>query len=202
MQADDKRTHRLVLRLEDAAPLLKCMRETAESTLGSASAANSRITGSKESATLPYRVDAADDADALWSELVLFTREVEERTQNPAPRPIRAFIWPGRDEPQGLPSCTPDEAYERCEAVTRYLIACARQITHDGGFGDAPDHLMRTIRRMRSRYIDAPPAARRYLDWPCPTCGERGLYYAITGYSPIVKCHDCRAIYQWEDYFT
>lgn len=199
--AEQSRATWLELTFDEVPSLLRRMREDAESVLGAQDMRTGRITGSKERATLPYRVDAADDADELWSALVEFAREVEERTQNPAPRPVREFVRSGRLGPWALPSCTPREAFTAGQDVARYLKACAHQIAHDGAFNDAPDQTAALVRKMRNRYPNTPPPARRYLNRPCPTCGERGLHLAVAGDHLIVRCEECRDRWAFEEMF-
>ena len=175
METESTRTEHLVWHFRQAPFQLAHMRTLAENTISAQDTEAVRVSGSSEKARLPYRVEPADDADLLYSTLVLFTLEVAERTGNPAPRPVRDRMWHGRDEPQGLPVCTPTEAFALAGEIVRYLEACAPQIAHLGELNDAPDDLIALIRKMRARYPQSEPKFRAYRPRPCPTCGERTI---------------------------
>lgn len=180
------------------------MRELAEHTIRAQDTSAVSVDGSGEKDRLPYNAQAADDADALYIELVLFAREVADHTGLPSPRPVRAGMWQGATEPQGLPVCRPDEAFAWSGEIRTWLVKLLpdlEQLAHDGKLGDAPDHLAATIRKMRARYPDTPPPPRRYLNRGCPTCGERGLHLAVAGTNPIVRCEECRDRWAFEDFF-
>ena len=175
------------------------MRTIAEETLKAQDTSAVVVDSSGDKARLPYQVDAADDADELWVTLVLFAREVAERTGNPAPRPVRERMWQGRDEPQGLPVCTPEQAHDAAQEITRWLTTCAHHIAYDPNLHDAPEDLIRVIRKMRNHYPQAEPRQRAYRPRPCPipACGERTIEpiydaHGLAGY----RCDNCEA--QWD----
>ncbi|MBS3180690.1 hypothetical protein [Leucobacter manosquensis] len=151
------------------------MRALAESTLAAQDTTAVRVSGGSEKARLPYRVDPADDADLLYATLVIFGREVAEKIGGSSPKPLRTRMWKGRDEPQGLPVCTPQDAMGLAAEICRWLIACTHQIAHDETLHDAPESLIDLIRDMRRRYPQAAPKFRAYRPRPCPTCGERTI---------------------------
>ena len=170
--AEQSRTEWLEWHLRQVPFQVLHMRELTEHTVRAQDTAAVVVDGSGEKARLPFNASAADDADLLYATLVLFAQEVQERTGNPAPRPVRARQWRGRDEVQGLPSCRPDEAFALTTEIVRYLIASAHQIAH-GMFNDAPEQLVATIRTMLARYPRAEPEFKAYRPRPCTTCGER-----------------------------
>ncbi|GAB2567400.1 hypothetical protein [Leucobacter ruminantium] len=178
------------------------MRELAENTVGAQDMEAVRVTGGSEKTRLPYRVDPADDADELYAILIIFGREVAEKIGGASPRALRERMWRGRDEPQGLPVCTPSEAFTLAGEVVRWLEACTHQIAHDPTLHDAPDHLIDLIRDMRRRYPRAEPQFRAYRPRPCPTCGERTIYptYEISAQEPTMRCDSCRDSWPWKDY--
>ncbi|PRI11896.1 hypothetical protein [Leucobacter massiliensis] len=151
------------------------MRELAESAVAAQDTAAVKVSGGSEQARLPYRVDPADDADLVYATMIIFGREVAEKVGGASPRPLRERMWRGRDEPQGLPLCTPSEAFELSTEIVTWLIACTHQIAHDGTLNDAPDDLIDLIRQMRGRYPRAEPKFKAYRPRPCPTCGERTI---------------------------
>lgn len=71
------------------------MRELAETTVSAQAAGAGKITGTKDRATLPYRVDPADDADHLYLRLVKFGRDVAHTIGGASPHPLRARMWRG-----------------------------------------------------------------------------------------------------------
>lgn len=173
LAAEQSRTEWLTWHLAQVPFQILHMRELAEHTVRAQDTAAVVVDGSGEKTRLPFNASAADDADLLYATLVLFAQEVQERTGNPAPRPVRARQWRGRDEVQGLPSCAPHEAFALSTEIVRYLTASAHQIAHDGGLHDAPEQLVAVIRKMRARYPRAEPEYKAYRPRPCTTCGER-----------------------------
>lgn len=178
------------------------MRELAETTVAANDTTAVRVNGGKDPARLPYRVDPADDADELYSVLILFGREVAEKIGGASPRALRERMWRGRTEPQGLPVCTPDEAFTFSGEIVRWLEACTHQIAHDETLHDAPDHLIDLIRKMRGRYPRAQPKFKTYRPRPCPTCGERALHatYEHSANEPTMRCDECRDSWPWKEY--
>ena len=202
MQAEQSRTEWLEWHLAQVPFQVLHMRELAEHTVRAQDTSAVSVDGSGEKARLPFNASAADDADLLYATLVLFAQEVQERTGNPAPRPVRARQWRGRDEVQGLPSCRPDEAFALTTEIVRYLTASAHQIAHDGEMHDAPEQLVDTIRKMRARYPRAEPTFKAYRPRPCPTCGERALYITASAKPEdmTVTCAECRDTWPGKDY--
>ncbi|QZY52908.1 hypothetical protein [Leucobacter tenebrionis] len=178
------------------------MRELVENTIKAQDTEAVRVSGGSDPARLPYNATAADDADALYVELVLFAREVADRTGLPSPRPVRTGLWQGRYEPQGLPSCRPDEAYAWASEIRTWLVTLLpdlEQLAADGKLGDAPDHLAASVRKMRGRYPRAEPKFKAYRPRPCPipACGESTIapVYDAEGLAGY-RCDTCEA--QWD----
>jgi hypothetical protein len=171
------------------------MRELVETTVRAQDTEAVRVSGGSDPARLPYNADPADDADALYVELVLFAREVSEHTGILAPAPVRNGLWQGAREPQGLPVCRPDQAFTWAGEIRTWLInqtTDLEQLAHDGKLGDAPNHLVGTIREMRKRYPRAEPKFRAYRPRPCPTCGQRTVspIWGVNGLTGA-KCDTC-----------
>lgn len=170
MQAERTWTEWFVSHIRSAPWQLHHMRELAETAVAANDTSRVVVSGSSEKTRLPYRVEAADDADLLYVHLITFGQWVAERIGGASPRPLREHMWRGRTEPQGLPVCTPHEAYALAAEITRWLEACAHQIAHDSDLHDAPDALVDAVRDMRRRYPRAEPKFRAYKPRPCPTC--------------------------------
>lgn len=173
------------------------MRELAENTIAAQDTSAVVVSGSSEKARLPYRVDPADDADLLYATLILFGREVAEKIGGAAPRPLQSRMWRGRDEPQGLPLCTPREAQGYAAEIITWLCATAHQIAHDGTLNSAPDDLIDTIRQMRGRYPRADPKFKAYRPRPCPLCEQATIAptYDFDGLAGF-HCDTCEQ--QWD----
>lgn len=173
------------------------MRELAETTVSATDTAAVRVSGSTDQARLPYRVDPADDADLLYVNLLNFARWVAERVGGASPRALRERMWRGPAEPQGLPVCTPHEAYLLAAEITRWLESCAHQIAHDSELHDAPDALVEVVRETRRRYPRAEPKFRAYRPRPCPTCHEATVRptWDADGLSGAV-CDTCGQMWQ------
>lgn len=168
------------------------MRELTENTVSAQDPTADRVSGTSEKARLPYRVDPADDADLLYAALVIFARVVAQRIGGSSPRALRERMWNGRDEPQGLPLCTPSEAFALASEITLWLEACAHQIAHDGELHDEPEYLTDLTRKYRARYPRAEPKFKAYRPRPCPTCGERTIepLWGINGLDGA-RCDNC-----------
>lgn len=190
MQAERTRTEWFIWHIRQIPFQLAHLRELTETPIAAVDTSVTRIMGGNEQARLPYRVDPADDADLLWTTLILFAREVAEHTGNPAPKATRTRMWNGKTEPQGLPLCTPTEAFSLAAEIIQWLEVCARQIVH--GLGQAPDNLVDHIREIRSRYPRSEPRFKAYRPHPCPICGERTIE-PIWGAGGLagVKCDSC-----------
>ena len=154
---------------------IRHMRTLAENTISAIDLTTIRVSGSTEVDRLPYRVEPADDADLLYVNLLTFGQWVAERIGGASPKALRERMWRGSTEPQGLPVCTPDEAFTLTSEITRWLEASAHAIAHDEELHDAPDALIDTIRHMRARYPRAEPKFKAYRPRPCPVCGERTI---------------------------
>ncbi|MEJ6490721.1 hypothetical protein PQI23_13425 [Leucobacter sp. USCH14] len=174
MQAESSWSGSFKWHLEQVPFQLMHMRELAENTLAAQDTSAVVVSGTSEKARLPYRVDPADDADLLYATLIIFGREVAEKIGGASPRTLRARMWSGRDEPQGLPLCTPSEAFAMSTEIIRWLIACTHQIAHDETLNDAPESLIDLIREVRGRYPRAEPKFRAYQPRAC-VCGERTI---------------------------
>lgn len=174
------------------------MRELAESTVAAQDTRTGKITGSSEKACLPWHVEPADDADNLWAVLVVTSLHILEHVGGAAPRPLRARMWHGRDEPQGLPVCTPSEAFAMAAEVVRWLEACTPTIERAGELHDSIDHLNATIRKARARYPRAEPQFKAYKPRLC-TCQttigstQRTIYITRIGADLAARCDACGA---------
>ncbi|WP_449278013.1 hypothetical protein [Leucobacter sp. GX24907] len=191
----------------DQAPFqLLHMRELAEHTLRAQDTTRDVVTGSSEQDRLPYNTQAADDADALYAELVLFAREVAEHTGYPSPRPVRAGHWQGRHEPQGLPSCRPDEAFGWSTEIRNWLTNLIHDLelmAADGALGDAPTHLVQTIRKMRARYPRSEPQFKAYRPRSCPIC-QQPTILPVWGTEGLeaMQCDTCKKVFPSSRYST
>lgn len=174
------------------------MRQLAESTVSAQDTASVRVSGSSEKARLPLRVEPADDADNLWAVLVVTAQHILEHVGGASPRTLRARMWQGRDEPQGLPVCTPSEAFAMGTEVVRWLEACTPTIERAGELHDSIDHLTATIRKARARYPRAEPTFKAYKPRLC-TCQttidstQRTIYITRIGADFAARCDACGA---------
>lgn len=188
--------------LEQAPFQVMHMRELAESTIAAQDTSAVIVQGGGEKARLPYRVDPADDADNLYANLVVLGRHVAEVVGGASPRPLRARMWSGRDEPQGLPVCTASEAFSTTTEIVQWLVAIRETLEREPDVHDQIDHVVDLIRKYRARYPQAEPRFRAYRPRPCPTCGERMLHptFEISAKEPTMRCDGCRDAWPWKDY--
>ncbi len=206
MQAERTWSESFIWHIRQAPFQLMHMRQLAENTVGAQAVGAGKITGSKERATLPYRVDPADDADLLYLRLVKFGALVAEKVGGASPRPLRVRQWRGGGDPLGLPSCAPPEAFSLAAEIVQWLEACTTQIPRHPTLtdeGSAYDELIKTIRKMRARYPRAEPRFKTYRPRPCPipACGETTIEpvydrEGLAGY----RCDNCEA--QWDRHGT
>lgn len=175
MQPERTWTEWFTWHLRQAPFQLAHLRELTQTTIAAQDASAVKVAGGKDQAPLPYRVDPADDADLLYATLIIFGREVAEKIGGASPKPLRRRMWRGRDEPQGLPSCSPGEAFSMSTEITLWLEACTHHIAHDETLNSAPDDLIDLIRKIRARYPRSSPKFKAYRPRPCPTCGERTI---------------------------
>lgn len=170
------------------------MRELTQTTVAAVDTSSVRVSGSSDQASLPLRVDPADDADLLYASLVIFARVVAQQIGGSSPRALRERMWTGKTEPQGLPLCTPSEAFSLTTEITQWLEVCARQIAHDPELNDEPEALLTLIRKMRSRYPRAEPKFKAYRPRPCPLCQQSTILpiYLIHGLLGF-QCDTCEA---------
>ncbi|MBU3994792.1 MAG: hypothetical protein KKF42_03285 [Actinobacteria bacterium] len=166
---------RFVWHIRQAPFQLMHMRELVESTIAAQDTSAVRVAGGRDTAPTPYRVEPADDADLLYATLVIFGREVAEKIGGSSPRALRARMWTGRDEPQGLPVCTPGDAFALAAEIITWLDACSHHIAHDSTLHDAPDDLCELIRQMRTKYPRSMQKFKWYADRPCTRCGEKAI---------------------------
>lgn len=172
------------------------MRQLAENTVAAQDTRTGRITGTSEKARLPLRVDPADDADNLWAVLVITSQHIAEHVGGASPRPLRARMWQGSTEPQGLPVCTPQDAFAMAAEVVRWLEACTPTIERAGELHDAVDHLNTTIRKARARYPRSEPTFKAYRPRIC-TCQsaigstERTIYITRINGGLGARCEAC-----------
>lgn len=195
MQAERTWSEAFIWHIRQAPFQLMHMRELAETVLSAQTTGAGKITGTKDRATLPYRVDPADDADLLYLRLVKFGRDVAHTIGGASPRPLRARMWQGDGDPLGLPVCDHTEAFALAAEIIRWLEANTTQIARHPELtqeGSAYDALIITIRKMRNRYPRSEPRFRAYRPRPCPTCGERTVL-PIWGRDGLAgaKCDGC-----------
>ncbi|MFA5606635.1 MAG: hypothetical protein WDA07_05550 [Leucobacter sp.] len=203
MQAERTWTEWFTWHIEQAPFQLQYMRDLAENPIAAQDASAIKVRGGKDSAPLPYRVDPADDADELYAVLLIFGQDVAEKIGGASPRALRERIWRGQTEPQGLPVCTPHEAFSLATEIILWLKACTHQIAHDPDLHDAPDHLIDLIRRMRARYPRSEPKFKAYRPRPCPTCGERTILpiWGSVGLEAM-QCDTCKRRWDKTNYPT
>jgi hypothetical protein len=122
------------------------------------------VSGSHESAPLPFRVDAIDNADRLWSALVAYAEKVEDALGVPYRAP---------SVPRSRTSSDSRVLRADAFAVVAWLIECIDGVACHPELADDEDRLFRMIRAARGQYSGV-PTKRRQRPRECPVCG-RGL---------------------------
>ncbi|NHI16850.1 hypothetical protein [Microbacterium excoecariae] len=159
--------------------LLEAMREHMHP-VGAAVYDRELVSGSgAEGSPAPLRVEAVDDADALWRELLELQDVVErwlegERADRYGEElALRMAIRAERTEstPRGELSSSMTGAAVRLRGfeITGYLLEHAEAIEMRGELRAAAELLFELVRRMRAKYA---PSARRAHRRRCTTCGD------------------------------
>lgn len=155
-----------------------------------------KVSGGGGEAPLPFRADPVDDCDDLWAALVEYIGEVAERLQETAPGAAGAS-WATLHGVRGIGAgVTGDDAYKAGYALIAWLIDRAPRI-HDLALTDTEQHLFGLIRKLATRYVDAPPIERPAHNRHCGVCGERAVRVDwLFGDRGSAVCAVCGATYE------
>ncbi len=154
-----------------------------------------RVSGSREHAPLPFKVDLIDTADDLWAAVIEYTTEI---TEHLGATFTDTVTWRTRGGAGGLSSrITGYQARVLGFEVIQWLTAHATSIAALP-LNDAEDHLFTMIRRLRAQYMLAPverPSRRR----TCTTCGEQSVAAGWVDVNDrpvmVAECRRCGATY-------
>jgi ribosomal protein S27AE len=167
----------------------------------SAAPQGGRVSGSR-GIPLPFRVGPMDDADLLWSLLVLYATEVVELVGGSSPAVLRSSVatWTV-GEAQGLRARMGSVAAAHAAGdIVGWLIGRSWLIAGFEVLQESEDQLFGFVRRLRQQYgLDAltPRAGRARL---CTTCGERSVvvHHATSPAGEVfrVSCLRCGLVYE------
>ena len=192
MQAERTRTDWFTWHIRQAPFQIMHLRELVENTIRAQDTEAVRVDGTTDKSRPPMNIDAADDADLLYANLIIFGREVAEHIGGASPRPLREQMWTGQTEPQGLPVCTPSEAFSHTTQISQWLAASAHTIVHTPELTDSIEHVCELIRKTRARYPTSEPQFKAYRPRPCPICDQRTILpvWGANGLEAM-KCDTC-----------
>ncbi|WIE65935.1 hypothetical protein DEI99_005195 [Curtobacterium sp. MCLR17_036] len=160
-------------RLIEASGLVAYIRTLVVPALGGAKDGMPRAASKEPPA--PMHVDAADDSDSVYAQLVNWVDCWAERLDARPPATLTA-VWRNSHDVQGFrPSVTPPGAGQLVGYLTTWLL-----IRHDDiarhSYGRAYfDDVADIIHRARGKYPRAPRGDRHVLPRPCPVCDRHAL---------------------------
>lgn len=160
-------------RLLEAPGLVAYVRTLVVPALGGAKDGMPRASSKEPPA--PMHVDALDDSDSVYAQLVNWVDYWAERLEVRPPATLTA-VWRNAAEVQGFrPSVTPPGAGQLVSYLTTWLL-----IRHDDiarhSFGRAYfDDVAGFLRTTRTKYPRAPRGDRHVLPRPCPVCDHFAL---------------------------
>ncbi|MBL5975356.1 MAG: hypothetical protein D3X82_16810 [Candidatus Leucobacter sulfamidivorax] len=172
------RLDRLEDALEQVATIVDHLREQA---LPSAQAGQEgRISGSKDVASPPLRIDPLDEADELWSvmwELVdeLLAKGTECFCTLREIQTIRAqqSLHAGVDVVRGYGTADGVEIYQLTLTLAQWLISRASTIAFGSAFTESVDDLCDRVDRLRGQVGSFSPGRfTAFCTWPCPRCSR------------------------------
>lgn len=149
-----------------------------------------RVSSSREGVPMPFRVDAVDDADALWAALVQYTLNVAELLDVPGPGGLM-LTWRSRDEAAGIPSrASQRDVRIAAFEVIAWLVQRVEAIAPLEALEGTEDFLFTHIRSLRARYTSAPKPRPEGF---CHVCGETAVVSEWTGDGStlVSRCTAC-----------
>ncbi|MGK9222268.1 MULTISPECIES: hypothetical protein [unclassified Microbacterium] len=161
------------------------------------------VSGSKADTTsLPFRLDAVDEADDLWAALVEYALEVADTLTLDRPAVLRA-TWFTRGHVAGIRAATSaDTARAHAWEIVGWLIGHAPVIVEHDTLQAGEDHLFQLIRKARARHHITRP--RRARPRPCAVCGDVAVLVdwaeipgGIGPAEPVGACQTCGQTYTW-----
>ena len=155
-----------------------------------------KVSGGGKDGHVPFAVDAMDDADLLWSLLIIYAREVAYLIGGKAPGVLTDTAWETAGDVAGIRARrTATIAAAEARLITNWLVHRSAEIAVHAQLADSEDHLFTIVRSLRLHYgIEERPRsnARR-----CATCGARKVvvvYATVAGMEAhLVQCTDCGA---------
>lgn len=155
-----------------------------------------KVSGGGKDGHVPFAVDAMDDADLLWSLLLIYAREVAYLIGGSAPGVVRDTAWETAGDVAGIRARrTATIAAAEARLITNWLVHRSAEVAVHAQLTDSEEHLFTLVRSLRLRYgVEERPKsnARR-----CATCGARKVvvvYATVAGMeAELIQCTDCGA---------
>lgn len=181
--------------------LLEHMRSSAlYSALSATRTDTPRVGGTRDKSPLPWKGDGVDDADDLWSVLVIYSQEVAELTGGSSPTVLRTQLV-RRGEVAGFrANADPLTARVQAREVVSWLIGRLDLILEHPALNDSEKHLLAAIRAGRGKYGFGPLRVTGISAGTCWRCGsEFGVTYTwVTGTDGDStmrgRCRDCKDV--------
>ncbi|WP_165069685.1 hypothetical protein [Marisediminicola senii] len=186
------RTHRTRTALAAAPRIVEHIRSMITPGLVNASDGMPRATSPDPST--PLRMDAADDSDALYAQLINWVHYWAEVLPTAPPAP-NVVAWSNDREPQGFRAgTTPAGAKALVEVHTMWLMLRAQLIATHPQQEAYQNDIIAIVGTLRSRYPTAPGSERLVSSRACPVCGEAevaGTWLSEDHYDVRVECGHC-----------
>lgn len=155
-----------------------------------------KVSGGGKDGHVPFAVDAMDDADLLWSLLLIYAREVAYLIGGSAPGVVRDTAWETAGDVAGIRARrTASIAAAEARIITNWLVYRSDEVARHAQLADSEEQLFTLVRSLRLRYgVEERPRsnARR-----CATCGARkvvAVYATVAGMeAELVQCTECGA---------
>lgn len=172
--------------MDRVAPLLQQQR-AAVTPQATASMDRPRVSGSGQVDPAPLRVDAVDDADALWGMLHDYV-DVTSRLMGVCP-------WPRIVMPAHVPA-GPAAAWRAGFVACAWLTGHVRDVVLHAELAAAEEPLFRAVRRGVHMYGLTPARPRRARRRPCPVCGVDAMtaeWVDVDGHGVqgVARCQHC-----------
>lgn len=118
----------------------------------------------------PMRVDALDDSDSVYAQLINWV-EFWAEALTVRPPATATVAWRNQREVQGFrPTTTPPGAGQLVGYLTTWLLIRHDDINRHTSGGAYFDDIAAIMWTLRARYPRAPRALRQVMPRPCPVC--------------------------------
>lgn len=142
----------------------------------------------------PMRVDALDDSDSIYAQLINWVEFWSEQL-TVRPPATATVAWRNAVEVQGFrPTTTPPGAGQLVGYLTTWLLIRHDDINRHASGGAYFDDVASIVWQGRARYPRAPRGTRQVMARPCPVCDHYAFGADWQSEEPadfILRCEHC-----------